>query len=60
VEESQLSARRSIDSIFTRHPSSSELDEIVLSADIFVILKVVQNVASDDSLPCSLQVDYLL
>lgn len=31
-----------------------------MGADVVLILKTVQAVASDDSLPCSQQVDYLL
>ena len=54
------SAVRSIDSIFTRLPSSTELDELILTADSVAILKTVQTLASNDAIPCSQIVDYLL
>lgn len=55
-----ISSTRSIDSLFSRLPSSGELDELILGADSVAILKTVQTLASDDSIPCSYIVDYLL
>ena len=54
------SATRSIDSIFTKLPSSAELDELILTADSVAILKTVQTLSSNDSIPCAQIVDYLL
>ena len=54
------SSPRSIDSLFSRLPSSTELDEMILAADSVALLKTVQTLASDDSIPCSQIVDYLL
>ena len=51
---------RSIDSLFLRLPSSEEIDELILSADSVAILKTVQTVATDDSLPCDQRIAYLL
>lgn len=51
---------RSIDSLFLRLPSSSELDRIILSADSVAILKIIQTVATDDSLTCDQRIAYLL
>ena len=55
-----ISSTRSIDSLFSRLPSSGELDELILGADSVAILKTVQTLSSDDSIPCSYIVDYLL
>ena len=41
-------------------PSSTELDEVILSADSVALLKTIQTVATDDSLPCSQRIAYLL
>ena len=43
-----------------RLPSSEEIDELILSADSVAILKTVQTVATDDSLPCDQRIAYLL
>ena len=59
-ESSTGTPLRSIDSLFSRLPSSDELDELILSADSAAILKTVQTLASDDSIPCSQIVNYLL
>ena len=55
-----LTPTRSIDSLFLRLPSSSELDELILSADSVAILKTIQTVATDDSIPCDQRIAYLL
>ena len=55
-----LTATRSIDSLFLRLPSSNELDELILSADSVAILKTIQTVATDDSIPCDQRIAYLL
>jgi archaellum component FlaC len=55
-----VTSARSIDSLFSRLPSTHELDELILAADSIAILKTVQTLASDDSIPCSYIVDYLL
>ena len=51
---------RSIDSLFLRLPSSAELDELILGADSVGILKTIQTVATDDSIPCQQRIAYLL
>lgn len=51
---------RSIDSLFLRLPSSSELDRLILAADSVAILKTIQTVATDDSLTCDQRIAYLL
>ena len=55
-----LTPTRSIDSLFLRLPSSNELDELILSADSVAILKTIQTVATDDSIPCDQRIAYLL
>ena len=55
-----LTPTRSIDSLFLRLPSSHELDELILSADSVAILKTIQTVATDDSIPCDKRIAYLL
>lgn len=57
---SNLTPTRSIDSLFLRLPSSTELDELILSADSVAILKTIQTVATDDSIPCAQRIAYLL
>ena len=51
---------RSIDSLFLRLPSSSELDRLILAADSVALLKTIQTVATDDSLTCDQRIAYLL
>lgn len=60
AQETILTATRSIDSLFLRLPSSAELDELILSADSVAILKTIQTVATDDSIPCDQRIAYLL
>ena len=43
-----------------RLPSSAELDELILGADSVGILKTIQTVATDDSIPCQQRIAYLL
>ena len=50
----------SIDSLFLRLPSMGELDRLILGADSVAILKIVQTVATDDSLTCDQRIAYLL
>ena len=59
-QTADLTATRSIDSLFLRLPSSAELDEIILSADSVAILKTIQTVATNDSIPCDQRIAYLL
>ena len=54
------SSPRSIDSLFSRLPSSAELDEMIRAADSALVLKIVQTLVSDNSIPCSQMADYLL
>lgn len=51
---------RSIDSLFTRVPSSAELDELVNAADTVGLLKTIQSLVSNDSIPCGQALNYLL
>ena len=60
AQETILTPTRSIDSLFLRLPSSTELDELILSADSVAILKTIQTVATDDSIPCGQRIAYLL
>ena len=60
AQDNILTATRSIDSLFLRLPSSHELDELILSADSVAILKTIQTVATDDSIPCDQRIAYLL
>jgi hypothetical protein len=43
-EAKSTSTARSIDSIFQKLPSSSDLDKIILKKDAFLILKSIQGV----------------
>jgi hypothetical protein len=51
---------RSIESLFTRFPSKTELDKFADNGDTGAISKALQVVASDDSVPCGTKVSYLL
>lgn len=51
---------RSIESLFTRFPSKSELDKFADDGDTGAILKTLNVVASDDSVPCGTKISYLL
>lgn len=46
--------------MFTRFPSKSELDKFADDGDTAAILKTLQVVASDDSVPCGTKISYLL
>lgn len=62
VNESQSSLMtvRSVDSYFIRMPTMSELDQLILTADSFALLKTMQNLNLDQSLNCSQAISYLL
>ncbi len=51
---------RSVDSLFVKLPSSAEIDALILSADSVAILKTIQTVATENSLPCDQRIAYLL
>lgn len=51
---------RSMNSLFTRFPSSTELGAMVDAGDIGAISKTLQTVAGDDSVPCGTKISYLL
>ena len=59
--QTQLStAVRSMESLFSRFPSKAELDKFADDGDTAAILKTINTVASDDSVPCSTKISYLL
>ena len=60
AEDNIATPVRSIDSLFLRLPSSFELDQLIESADSVAILKTIQTVATDDSIPCDQRIAYLL
>ena len=60
AQRTNLTPTRSIDSLFSRLPSTNELDEIILSADSIAILKTIQTLVSNDAIPCDQIVSYLL
>ena len=60
AEDQITTPTRSIDSLFLRLPSSFELDQLIESADSVAILKSIQTVATDDSIPCDQRIAYLL
>ena len=64
IANAQVSSRatsvRSIDSLFTRVPSSVELDELVNGADSVALLQTIQTLVSNDSIPCGDALNYLL
>lgn len=60
AQQSITTPVRSIDSLFTKVPSSYELDQLVLGADAVAILKTVQTLVSNDALPCDQILAYLL
>ncbi len=51
---------RSFESLFTRLPSKAELDKFADDGDTAGILRTLQSLASDDSIPCGAKVSYLL
>lgn len=51
---------RSVDSLFVKLPSSAQIDALILSADSVAILKTIQTVATENSLPCDQRIAYLL
>ena len=51
---------RSIESLFTRFPSKTEIDKFADDGDTGAISKTLQVVAADDSVPCGTKVSYLL
>ena len=55
-----MSPLRSINSLFTRLPSLTELDSLIKQSDSVALLKTVQTLVNDDSIPCSESVSYLL
>lgn len=50
----------SIDSLFSKLPSSAQIDSLILSADSVAILKTIQAVATETSLTCDQRIAYLL
>lgn len=55
-----LTPNRSLDSIFIRFPSCSELDRLIISADTVALLKTIQVIATDTSVNCDQRITYLL
>lgn len=51
---------RSIPSLFTRFPSSTEVANMADSGDVGALTKTLQIVAADDSVPCATKIAYLL
>ena len=51
---------RSFDSIFSKLPTSQEMDIVVASADTVAILKIVQNIVTNDAIPCPQAFAYAL
>lgn len=55
-----LTPTKSIDSLFTKLPTSNDIDNMILSADSVGILRTVQAVGASQSLPCNQIIAYLL
>ncbi len=51
---------RSMNSVFVRFPTISEVDRLILSADVAAILKTIQTIGSDSSVTCNQRINYLL
>ena len=51
---------RSIDSLFSRVPSTYELEEIISGADSVALLQTIQNLVTNDAIPCPAAFSYLL
>ena len=58
--EADATSKRSIDALFSRVPSSYELDELINAADSVGILRTIQSLVSNDSIPCDQALAYLL
>lgn len=54
-----MTPTRSLNSIFLKFPSCSELDQLILTADAAAILKTIQTIATDTSVSCSQRLIYL-
>lgn len=55
-----LTPNKSLDSIFIRFPSCSELDRLIISADTVALLKTIQVIATDGTVSCDQRITYLL
>jgi hypothetical protein len=51
---------KSMESLFTRFPSKAEIDKFADDGDTAAILKTINAVATDDSVPCGTKISYLL
>jgi len=59
--QSQIStAVDSMAALFTRHPSSANLEKFANDGDTAAILTTLKGLAADDSVPCGTKVSYLL
>lgn len=55
-----LTPNKSLDSIFIRFPSCSELDRLIISADTAALLRTIQVIATDNTVSCDQRITYLL
>jgi len=55
-----VTSNKSIDSLFTKLPSSADLDRLILGADSVAILKTIQTIGTNESIPCDQRISYLL
>lgn len=55
-----ITPTKSIDSLFSKLPTSAELDNLILSADSVALLRTIQGVGTNTTLPCDQRIAYLL
>lgn len=55
-----VTSSKSLDSLFTKLPSSADLDALILGADSVAILKTIQTIGTNESIPCDQRIAYLL
>lgn len=58
--QNSVSAQSPFDSTFVRFATVDEMDMLILTGDITAIIKLIQTVAMDNSVPCDKKIAYLL
>ena len=53
-------ANLNLNKIFSKLPSLNEVDNLILTADSVALLKLIQSVGIDTTIPCDQRIAYLL
>lgn len=60
ISNSNANANLNLNNLFSKLPSSADVDNLIIGSDTVALLKLVQSVGIDTTIPCDKRIAYLL